>query len=49
MAELLSATGSFITFMFRLNPCKARWEAVRTIFYENRMTPVYKPLDAKLV
>jgi len=35
--------------VFRLNSCEARQEAVRAAFYENRMNPVYKLLDAKLV
>jgi len=39
----------FFKLSFRLNSCEARREAVRATFYENRLKPVYKPLDAKLV
>ena len=34
---------------FRLISYEARWEAARAVFDENRVIPVYKPLDAKLV
>jgi hypothetical protein len=34
---------------FRLIACEARWGATRAVFDENRVIPVYKLLDTKLV
>ncbi len=43
-------TESLITsLVFRLNSYEARREAVRAMFHENPVNPVYRPLDAKLV
>ena len=40
---------AFNILLFRLISCEARWEGARAVFDRNRVSPVYKLLDAKLV